>query len=120
MGHKYGIGYRCGGVTNANGETHIDVRHRQWYGDESVSFKTAVCKSWYNYFTVVYKTLTTMNVRKSAGTDAKVVKKYTKGTEFIATSITRKGNVLWAKCADGYVCINDGHKYCEISSIKKK
>ena len=39
LGHKKGIGYRCGG--NANG-THIDTKPRKWYGDEKYS-KTKSC-----------------------------------------------------------------------------
>lgn len=37
MGHKYGIGYRCGGSQDYQGKIHIDTRPRKWYGDESKS-----------------------------------------------------------------------------------
>ena len=34
MGHKGGIGYRCGGSTPESGCIHIDTMPRKWYGDE--------------------------------------------------------------------------------------
>lgn len=119
MNDYRGIGYRCGGVSNANGETHIDVKDRQWYGNEAVSMSKAVTKDWYKYFTVTYKTLSTMNVRKEPTTKANVVKKYKKGTTFVATAIKNGKDDNWLKCKDGYVCLNQGkNKYCEISKIK--
>ena len=119
MNDYKGIGYRCGGVSNTNGETHIDVKDRQWYGNEAVSMSKAVTKYWYKYFKITYKTLTTMNVRKQPTTKALVLKKYKKGTKFVATGIINKENENWLKCKDGYVCLNQKEKvYCEISSIK--
>ena len=50
LGHKYGIGYRCGGGSDASGQTHIDVKPRKWYGDESKSMSKACCSSFYDYF----------------------------------------------------------------------
>lgn len=50
MGHKYGIGYRCGGGSDASGQTHIDVKPRKWYGDESKSMSKSCCSSFYDYF----------------------------------------------------------------------
>lgn len=50
MGHKNGIGYRCGGSSNASGQIHIDVKPRKWYGDESKSMSKACCSSFYDYF----------------------------------------------------------------------
>lgn len=121
MGHKYGIGYRCGGAQNKAGTTHIDVRHRQWYGNEAVSFKRAVCKTWYNYFTIKYETMDRMNVRKGAGTNYAIVKKYDKGTIFTATAVTVKKDSVWLKCKDGYVCLEDSkHVYCKFNNIKQK
>lgn len=50
LGHKYGIGYRCGGGSNESGQTHIDVKPRKWYGDESKSTSKSCCSSFYDYF----------------------------------------------------------------------
>lgn len=52
MGHKKGIGYRCGGGLNESGQTHIDVANRKWYGDESIkAYRTkSCCSSYYEYF----------------------------------------------------------------------
>lgn len=47
LGHKYGIGYKCGGSSSY---THIDVRPRKWYGDESKSMSKSCCDSFYDYF----------------------------------------------------------------------
>ena len=49
IGHKKGIGYRCGG--NANG-THIDTKPRKWYGDEAYSMTKNCCNSFYEYFNI--------------------------------------------------------------------
>lgn len=49
LGHKKGIGYRCGG--NAN-YTHIDTKNRKWYGDEKYSMTKECCRSFYEYFNV--------------------------------------------------------------------
>lgn len=55
MGHKYGIGYRCGGSSNASGQVHIDVKPRKWYGDESKSMTKSCCSSFYDYFKIKKK-----------------------------------------------------------------
>lgn len=47
LGHKKGIGYRCGGNINY---THIDTKPRKWYGDEKYSMTKNCCKSFYEYF----------------------------------------------------------------------
>lgn len=52
LGHKYGIGYRCGGSANSTGNTHIDVKPRKWFGDESKSMSKSCCNSFYTYFGV--------------------------------------------------------------------
>lgn len=49
LGHNYGIGYKCGGNKNY---THIDVKPRKWYGDESKSTSKSCCSSFYTYFGV--------------------------------------------------------------------
>lgn len=47
IGHKKGIGYRCGGSENG---THIDTKPRKWYADELYSMTKSCCKSFYEYF----------------------------------------------------------------------
>lgn len=120
MDDYYGIGYRCGGTLNVNGTTHIDVRHRQWYGNEAVSFKKAVCKTWYKYFKgIVFKTNTTMNIRKGAGTKYEIVGKLSKGTEFKATEIKWKSKEGWLKTNKGYVCLCQKDKYyCDLEKVE--
>lgn len=49
LGHKKGIGYRCGGNINY---THIDTRPRKWYGDEKYSNTKSCCNSFYEYFNI--------------------------------------------------------------------
>lgn len=120
MKDYYGIGYRCGGVKNDKGNTHIDVRHRQWYGDEAVSTKKAVCKTWYKYFKKIYfKTTTTMNIRKGAGTGYKIIGKYPKGTSFVASEIKWKTNEGWLKTKEGWVCLCQKDKYyCDLEKVE--
>lgn len=119
MKDYYGIGFRCGGTLNVNGTTHIDVRHRQWYGNEAVSFKKAVCKTWYKYFkTIHFKTDTTMNIRKGAGTKYEIVGKYKKGSSFIGKEIKWSGKDAWLKTDKGYVCLCQKDKYyCDLEKV---
>ena len=120
MKDYYGIGYRCGGSLNSRGTTHIDVRHRQWYGNEAVSFKKAVCKTWYKYFKAIhFITNTTMNIRKGAGTKYEIVGKYTKGSSFIAKEIKWSGKDAWLKTNIGYVCLCQKDKYyCDLEKVE--
>ncbi len=66
LGHKCGIGYKCGGNSNY---THIDVKPRKWYGDESKSMTKSCCSSYYSYFGINKNTskpnTTTSNSSKS-------------------------------------------------------
>lgn len=52
LGHKKGIGYRCGGSKPETGNIHIDTKNRKWYGDESKSMSKSCCSSFYSYFGV--------------------------------------------------------------------
>lgn len=49
LGHKKGIGYRCGGSSKG---THIDTKPRKWYGDEKYSNTKSCCNSFYEYFNI--------------------------------------------------------------------
>lgn len=62
LGHKCGIGYKCGGSSKY---THIDVRPRKWYGDESKSMTKSCCSSFYDYFGI--KKNTTGNNTETTG-----------------------------------------------------
>lgn len=53
LGHQCGIGYKCGGN---NFYTHIDVKPRKWYGDESKSMSKSCCTSFYSYFNIKKET----------------------------------------------------------------
>lgn len=64
LGHKYGIGYKCGGSSKY---THIDVRPRKWYGDESKSMSKSCCTSFYEYFNIK-RASTSSNIPTSTNT----------------------------------------------------
>lgn len=49
IGHKKGIGYRCGGSET---RTHIDVKPRKWYGDEKKSNTKSIGSSFHTYLKV--------------------------------------------------------------------
>lgn len=88
MGHKYGIGYRCGKSADSSGNIHIDVKNRKWYGDESKNFSQSISsfkapsdgktghKHYLDYIykpTTKYVNASILNVRNEPNTNAKVV-----------------------------------------------
>lgn len=88
LGHKYGIGYRCGGSSDASGNIHIDVKKRKWFGDESKNFNQSISsfkapsdnktghKNYLDYIhkpTKMYVNASVLNVRNEPNTSAKVV-----------------------------------------------
>ena len=109
--HKCGIGYKCGGNKNY---THIDVRPRKWYGDESKSMTKNCCSSFYNYFGIKKEntvqpnaeknlTLTTAVYGRSGGIGfSKPRTLYKKGTVIkkVTMSVGKANNYTWFK---GYV-----------------
>lgn len=117
LGWNYGVGYRCGGNTK---RTHIDSKHRKWYGDEKKSMVASIGNSFYTYFNLPKPTCDTYRLLKDKWfrKDHKVannkIKKLKKGT--IIQSLDNqiytdnKGN-QWIKTIInnqvGYVCIND-------------
>lgn len=116
-----GIGFRCGGQKDTTGDTHADVRNRQWYGNEaSKTPRKAVTKDWYKYFdNVQMKTRTTMNIRSGAGTNYKKVGSLKKGSIFKATSLKWNGKDGWLKMAKGYICLcQDKKYYCDIEKVE--
>ncbi len=62
LGHKCGIGYKCGGSSNY---THIDVKPRKWFGDESKSMSKSCCSSYYTYFGIKKTTTNTNTLSKN-------------------------------------------------------
>lgn len=93
MGHKNGIGYRCGGGKDASGQTHIDVKTRKWYGDESKSKSKACCSSFYNYFGLK---------KETAPKPTQVTSKpQTTATSKTITYVVKKGDTL-SKIAQKY------------------
>lgn len=88
MGHKYGIGYRCGKSADSSGNIHIDVKNRKWYGDESKNFSQSISsfkapsdgktghKHYLDYIykpTTKYVNASILNVRNEPNTSAKIV-----------------------------------------------
>ena len=88
LGHKYGIGYRCGKSADSSGNIHIDVKNRKWYGDESKNFNQSISsfkapsdnktghKNYLDYIhkpTKMYVNASILNVRNEPNTSAKVV-----------------------------------------------
>lgn len=87
LGHKKGIGYRCGGSKPATGNTHIDTKPRKWFGDESKSLSRSCCSSFYNYFGIKKTTsvaskynLTRLLKKGCRGNDVKELQKKLKLT----------------------------------------
>ena len=107
LGHKYGVGYRCGGVADSAGNIHIDVKPRKWYGDESRSMTATACGSFFDYllpFEVTVIDTPGLNVRASAPIG--------RVTDFIPTGKTVRITAVnaahtWGKTDKGWLCIKD-------------
>lgn len=107
LGHKYGIGYRCGRVADRSGNIHIDVRPRKWYGDESKSMSATACQSFYDYLRPFWVTVIDngcLNIRQTAST-GKVVGSYAYGqaVQIKAVNTTH----TWGQTDKGWICIKD-------------
>lgn len=106
MGHRGGIGYRCGGVTDSAGNIHIDTKPRKWYGDESRSMTATACSSFFNYllpFDVTVIDKTGINVRQSP--NGKVVGTLKHG---VTAHITQTNAAhTWGKTFAGWICLKD-------------
>lgn len=105
MGHKYGIGYRCGRVADERGNIHIDTKPRKWYGDESKSMSATCCTSFFDYlgrFFVTVTDKTGLNVRREPSTGA-VIGQYKCGdvVEILRTNPSH----TWGLTAKGWICI---------------
>ena len=105
MGHKCGIGFRCGRVPDSSGNTHIDTKPRKWYGDESKSMTATACQSFFDYLNPFFMTITEadgLHIRNAAPL-GKVVGTYKKG-EMVLVLYTNSAHT-WGKTADGWICI---------------
>lgn len=106
MGHKCGIGYRCGGVNDSAGNIHIDTKPRKWYGDESKSMRATACSSFFNYlagkFNIIVVDKTGLNIRKEPSTGV-IVGSYKYGD--IARIVKTNSSNTWGLTSKGWICI---------------
>ena len=107
MGHKCGIGYRCGRVPDSSGNIHIDVKPRKWYGDEAKSMTATACNSFFDYlnpFPVTVIEKGGLNVRASAPF-GKVVGTIAAG-ETVRVAFTNAAHT-WGKTDNGWICLKE-------------
>lgn len=121
LGHKYGIGYRCGGSNPNSGQVHTDTRKRKWYGDESISMTRKCCDSFYDYFGIKKSTptpkkynLTRVLKKGCKGNDVKELqKKLGTSADGIFGNNTKNAVIKFQKSkklsADGIVGKNTAH-----------
>lgn len=96
LGHKYGIGWRCGRSSISTGRIHIDTRPRKWYGDEYYSNSKSISSlkaysdgkiGHTSYLTYIYKpvektvTASYLNCRSGKGTNFSKVGGYPRNTK---------------------------------------
>ncbi|MCR5484323.1 MAG: hypothetical protein K6F09_01895 [Clostridiales bacterium] len=106
LGHKYGIGYRCGGVADRAGNIHIDVKSRKWYGDETKSMTAMACNSFFNYlrpFPVTVIDKTGINVRSAPNSTIIGTYKYGETVQITQTNAANS----WGKTKTGWICLRD-------------
>jgi len=106
LGHRGGIGYRCGGVADSAGNIHIDTKPRKWYGDESRSMTATACSSFFNYllpFDVTVIDKTGINVRQSPNGKVIGTLKYGATVHITQTNAAH----TWGKTFAGWICLKD-------------
>ena len=104
LGHKYGIGYRCGRVADSAGNTHVDTKPRKWYGDESKSYTATACSSFYDYlrpFEVTVIDRTGVNVRSAPNNKVVGELKYGQTVQITQTNAAH----TWGRTKDGWICL---------------
>ena len=107
LGHTYGIGYRCGRVTDEQGNIHIDTKPRKWYGDESKSMTATACSSFFYYllpFDVTVTDRTGINVRSAPNSTVVGSLKYGETVRIKQTNAAH----TWGRTDDGWICLKDG------------
>ena len=107
MGHRGGIGYRCGGVADSAGNIHVDTKSRKWYGDESRSMTATACNSFFNYllpFDVTVIDKTGLNVRQTAPIGT-VINFLPSGRTVRVTEVNSAHT--WGRTEKGWICIKD-------------
>lgn len=110
MGHKYGIGYRCGRVADSSGNIHVDVRPRKWFGDERFSMSAMACSSFFDYFPTFPVTIISnggLNIRKNAGNRNAVIGWYDCGDVVTVTDVN--ADHTWGKTDRGWICIKTAY-----------
>lgn len=106
MGHRCGVGYRCGKVADAAGNIHIDTKPRKWYGDESKSYTATACSSFLDYlrpFPVTVIDRTGVHIRSDP--NGKIVGTLQYGASVIITQTNAAHT--WGRTSAGWVCLKD-------------
>lgn len=106
MGHNKGIGYRCGGVADSDGNIHIDTKPRKWYGDERKSMVATACNSFIDYLRPFWVTVidkTGINVRSSPNSTVVGTLKHGQSVQVTQTNAAH----TWGRTKDGWICIKD-------------
>lgn len=106
MGHNKGIGYRCGKVTDAQGNIHVDTKPRKWYGDESKSMTATACHSFYDYlrpFDVTVIDPTGINVRSAPNSNVVASYRFGQTVKVIQTNAAHS----WGRTQDGWICLKE-------------
>ena len=107
LGHTYGIGYRCGRVTDEQGNIHIDTKPRKWYGDESKSMTATACSSFFNYllpFDVTVTDKTGINVRTAPNSTVVGSLKYGETVRITQTNAAH----TWGRTDKGWMFLKHG------------
>lgn len=104
MGHRCGIGYRCGGVADSAGNIHIDSKPRKWYGDESKSMTATACSSFLDYLRPFWVTVidrTGINVRSAPNSKVIDTIRYGQAVQVTQTNAAH----TWGKTDKGWICL---------------
>lgn len=104
LGHRGGIGYRCGGVADSAGNIHVDVKPRKWYGDESKSMTATACSSFLDYLRPFWVTVidrTGINVRSAPNRKVVGTYKYGQAVQITQTNAAH----TWGKTNKGWICL---------------
>ena len=104
LGHRGGIGYRCGGVADSAGNIHVDVKPRKWYGDESKSMTATACSSFFDYLRPFWVTVidrTGINVRSAPNSKIVGILRYGQAVQVTQINAAH----TWGKTDKGWICL---------------
>ncbi len=107
MGHKCGIGYRCGRVPDSSGNIHIDVRPRKWWSNEATNASVSSFFTYLAPFPVTVVSENGLNIRKGDGTGYAVVGAYACGDIVTVTGVN--SSHTWGKTNLGWICIKSAY-----------